>query len=232
MADGIDAVAEALRRLREEKDPVTEAGSEVLPYTRRVGDALGALRALVTDHTPTAHLASDLRVVHGIVSALIGGEKATALIERLPEIRKGVATDVGAAYERDPSATSYGEVIAASPSIRAMSTYRIAHAFYELGERVVARIMTEEAHSATGIDIHPGATIGNHFFIDHGTGVVIGETCVIGDRVKLYHGVTLAAFSNKRGRDDAGRRVPGGVYFLRVESSAGRAFAQKLTVVR
>jgi serine O-acetyltransferase len=206
MGDGIEGVARELRALRAEKDPVTEAGSEVLPYTRRVGDALGALRALVTDHTPTQQLESDLRVVHGIVSALVGGHKATAVIQRLPEIRRVVATDVAAAFERDPSATSYGEVMAAFPSIRAVSTYRIAHAFYSLGERVVARVMAEEAHGATGIDIHPGARIGTHFFIDHGTGVVIGETTVIGDRVKLYHGVTLAAFSNKRGRADSGKK--------------------------
>ena len=206
MADGIEAVAEALRSLRQETDAVTQAGGEVLPYSRRVGDALGALRALVTDHTPTGQLESDLRVVHGIVAALVGGEKATALIECLPEIRRLVATDVEAAYERDPSASSYGEVIAAYPSVRAVATYRIAHAFYQCGAGVVARIMSEEAHSATGIDIHPGARIGTHFFIDHGTGVVIGETCVIGDRVKLYHGVTLAAFSNRRGRADVGKK--------------------------
>lgn len=206
MGDGIEAVAEELRLLRERKDAVTEAGTEVLPYTRRVGDALGALRALITDHTPTQQLESDLRVVHGIVAALVGGDKATLLIQRLPDIRRMVATDVEAAFQRDPSSSSFGEVIAAYPSIRAVSTYRIAHAFYELGERVVARIMGEEAHSATGIDIHPGAQIGTHFFIDHGTGVVIGETTIIGDRVKLYHGVTLAAFSNKRGRSDVGRK--------------------------
>jgi len=206
MSDGIEAVAEELRLLRERTDPVSEAGREVLPYTRRVGDALGALRALVTDRTPTDQLESDLRVVHGIVAALIGGAGASHLIECLPEIRRLVATDVSAAFERDPSSTSYGEVIAAFPSIRAVSTYRIAHAFYALGATVVARIMTEEAHSATGIDIHPGASIGAHFFIDHGTGVVIGETCIIGDRVKLYHGVTLAAFSNKRGRSDVGKK--------------------------
>ncbi len=198
MADGIEAVANTLRDLRQQKDAVTEAGSEVLPYSRRVGDALGALRALVTDQTPTAQLESELRVDHGIVAALIGGEKATQLIGRLPKIRRVVATDVEAAFQRDPSATSYGEVIAAYPSVRAVATYRIAHAFYELGERVVARIMSEEAHGATGIDIHPGATIGSHFFIDHGTGVVIGETCVIGDRVKLYQGVTLGALSMPR----------------------------------
>jgi serine O-acetyltransferase len=206
MADGIERVAAELAALRDAGDPVSEASREILPYTRRVKDALGALRALVTDHTPAAQLESDLRVVLGIVSALIGGEKATDVIERLPTIRRVLATDVHAAFQKDPSATSYGQVIAAYPSILAVATYRIAHAFYEANEKVVARIMSEEAHSATGIDIHPGATIGSEFFIDHGTGVVIGETCVIGDRVKLYHGVTLEAFSNTKGRLDQGTR--------------------------
>jgi serine O-acetyltransferase len=206
MDDSIPEVAEKLRQLRANSDAVSEASHEVLPYTRRVLDAVGALRALVTDDTPNSQLESDLRVVHGIVSALIGGESATKVIEALPEVRRLVATDVEAAYEKDPSATSYGEIIAAYPSILAVTTYRIAHVFYERGETSVARIMAEDAHSRTGIDIHPGATIGSRLFIDHGTGVVIGETAVLGERVKLYHGVTLAAFSNKRGRDDAGKK--------------------------
>ena len=206
MPDGIPDVADALRELRERCDAVCEARKEVLPYARRVKDALGALRALVTDDTPTAQLESDLRVVHGIVAALVGGERAMRVLERLPQIRHYVATDVEAAFEKDPSAGSYGQIVAAFPSFLAVTTYRIAHVFYEQGEPVVARIMSEDAHSATGIDIHPGASIGSHFFIDHGTGVVIGETCVIGDRVKLYHGVTLAAFTNKAGRLDAGKK--------------------------
>ena len=205
MSDTIGLVAKQLRQCREICDPVSEAVKEVLPYTRRVKDALGALRALVTDNTPTNQLENDLRVVHGIVSALVG-EKATRIIENLPAVRCSVATDIQAAYEKDPSANSYGEIIAAYPSILAVSTYRVAHVFYEVDEKVVARIMSEDAHTLTGIDIHPGATIGSHFFIDHGTGVVIGETCVIGDRVKLYHGVTLAAFTNKAGRRDLGKK--------------------------
>jgi len=206
MSDTIHLVAKQLRQCREICDPVSEAVKEVLPYTRRVKDALGALRALVTDNTPTNQLESDLRVVHGIVAALVGGAKATQVVASLPEIRSAVATDVQAAFDKDPSATSYGEIIAAYPSILAVCTYRIAHVFYQLEERVVARIMSEDAHMLTGIDINPGARIGSHFFVDHGTGVVIGETCVIGDRVKLYHGVTLAAFSNKGGRRDIGRK--------------------------
>jgi len=206
MPNGMKRVAEELRAQREKLDPVSEARSQALPYTRRVGDALGALRALVTDDTPTAQLESDLQVVHGLVAALIGPLRATQLMERLPEIRRCIALDVEAAYRGDPAASGYGEIMAAYPSVFAVATYRIAHAFYLLDEKLVARIMSEEAHARTGIDIHPGATIGCHFFIDHGTGVVVGETCVIGNRVKLYHGVTLGAFSNKEGRRDVGRK--------------------------
>jgi len=149
LVDPIPDVAEQLRALRNQPDPVTEARREVFPYTRRVSDALGALRALVTDDSPTAQLESDLRVVHGIVAALVGGEKATKMIESLPRIRRMVATDVAIAFEKDPSATSYGEVVAAYPSILAVTTYRIANVFFKLGERSVARIMTEDAHSRT-----------------------------------------------------------------------------------
>ena len=206
MADGTGIIAEELRQQRSKTDPLSETRKRVLPYTRRVGDALGALRALATDNTPTAQLESDLRVVQGIVAALIGTEKATRLIESLPEIRRCVARDVEAAFRGDPSASGYAEIIAAYPSTLAVATYRIAHVCYQLEEKIVARLMSEEAHGRTGIDIHPGAVIGCDFFIDHGTGVVIGETCTIGDRVKLYHGVTLGAFSNKEGRRDVGKK--------------------------
>jgi serine O-acetyltransferase len=204
--DAITGVAEQMRILRARPDPVSKASNEILPYTRRIGDTLGALRALVTDNTPTSQLASDLQVVHGLVAALIGSPKASQLISRLPAIRELVALDVEAAFTGDPSSTSYGEIMVAFPSILAVTTYRIAHECYELEEQQVARIMAEEAHSKTGIDIHPGAKIGKHFFIDHGTGVVIGESCIIGDRVKLYHGVTLGAFSNRAGREDVGKK--------------------------
>ena len=206
MVDEIRLVADELMAQRETCDPLTEARKEILPYQRRVADALGALRAIVTDDTPSAQLTSDLRVIHGLVAALVGSRHATQLIQKLPSIRHLVATDLEAAYHGDPSASSYGEIIAAYPSTVAVSTYRLAHSFHEIGEKIVARIMSRDAHSETGIDIHPAASIGTHFFIDHGTGVVIGETCDIGDRVKLYHGVTLGAFSNRAGRGDAGHK--------------------------
>ena len=120
---------------------------------------------------------------------------AGEFISRLPHLRRLLATDVVAAYEGDPAATSYGEVISCYPAIRAIMGYRVAHELHLLGVPLIPRIITEMAHSETGIDIHPAATIGSHFTIDHGTGVVIGATCIIGNHVKLYQGVTLGAKS-------------------------------------
>lgn len=124
-----------------------------------------------------------------------GRNKAIEFIIQLPEIRKKLHTDVIAAYNGDPAAKSFGEVIFCYPSIRAISNYRIAHALLKLDVPLIPRIITEMAHSETGIDIHPGATIGEYFTIDHGTGVVIGETAIIGNNVKMYQGVTLGAKS-------------------------------------
>ena len=120
---------------------------------------------------------------------------AAQLIARLPEIRRILATDVEAAYNGDPAASSFGEIISCYPIIKALINYRIAHELYVIGVPLIPRMITEMAHSETGIDIHPAATIGEHFTIDHGTGVVIGATCVIGNNVKLYQGVTLGAIS-------------------------------------
>lgn len=128
-------------------------------------------------------------------------------IARLPHLRRILATDVVAAYEGDPAATSYGEVISCYPAIRAISNYRIAHELYRLGVPLIPRIITEMAHSETGIDIHPAATIGSHFTIDHGTGVVIGATSIIGNHVKLYQGVTLGAKSFPL--DEQGKPIKG-----------------------
>ncbi|GIM48042.1 serine acetyltransferase [Collibacillus ludicampi] len=126
---------------------------------------------------------------------------AIQLIEKLPAIREILNTDVQAAFRGDPAAKNYDEIILSYPGILAIMTHRIAHEIFKLGYHMIARIMSEHAHSLTGIDIHPGATIGRYFFIDHGTGVVIGETCVIGDNVKVYQGVTLGALSFQRDMD-------------------------------
>jgi serine O-acetyltransferase len=112
--------------------------------------------------------------------------------------------DVAATYDGDPAAKSYGEVISCYPAIKAIGNYRIAHKLIEIGVPLIPRIVSELAHSETGIDIHPGAKIGNYFTIDHGTGIVIGETCIIGNHVKLYQGVTLGALSTRSGQELAG----------------------------
>ena len=121
--------------------------------------------------------------------------EALELIRALPEIKSTLETDVLAAYEGDPAAKSTDEVMLTYPAFEAISIFRIAHKLYSMGIPILPRMMTEYAHRITGIDIHPGATIGTHFFIDHGTGVVIGETTTIGCHVKLYQGVTLGAKS-------------------------------------
>jgi serine O-acetyltransferase len=126
----------------------------------------------------------------------------------LPDVRELLRTDIEAAYEGDPAALFHEEIILSYPFIEAIAIQRLAHVLYVAGAPIIPRMMTEWAHSRTGIDIHPGARIGSHFFIDHGTGVVIGETCIIGKRVKLYHGVTLGARSFAK--DDAGHIVKGG----------------------
>lgn len=120
---------------------------------------------------------------------------ATRVISKYPKIRKLLSTDIEAAFEGDPAAINEGEVISCYPVIKALTNYRIAHELVREHVPLIPRMMTEMAHSETGIDIHPAASIGSHFTIDHGTGVVIGATCVIGDHVKLYQGVTLGARS-------------------------------------
>ncbi|HEY1792966.1 MAG TPA: serine O-acetyltransferase EpsC [Opitutaceae bacterium] len=126
------------------------------------------------------------------------GNAKRAVLEalvRLPELRKSIRTDVEAAYKGDPAALSYEEIILAYPCVLAISLQRFAHVLYTLKVPLLPRMITEFAHERTGIDIHPGAEIGSHFFIDHGTGIVIGETATIGSHVKLYQGVTLGAKS-------------------------------------
>ena len=142
----------------------------------RLGEALARELALLMP------VDAAQRAVNGFVAAL-------------PEVRRLVETDVEAAYDGDPAATSRMEVVMAYPGLYAVTVHRLAHVLHVLKVPVVPRIMSEIAHSKTGIDIHPGATIGERFFIDHGTGVVIGETCTIGRNVRLYQGVTLGGLS-------------------------------------
>ena len=133
-------------------------------------------------------------------------ELTVAFLERLPEVRALLQTDLEAFFDGDPAATSLDEIIIAYPGLFAIMVNRVAHVLFQLGVPLIPRIMTEHAHSRTGIDIHPGATIGRYFFIDHGTGIVIGETTVIGDYVKIYQGVTLGALSTRGGQSLRGKR--------------------------
>ena len=135
-----------------------------------------------------------------------GQNISLSILESIPSIRKILATDVRAAYEGDPAAKSHDEIIFSYPGIYAITVYRVAHLLFNSGVPLLPRIMTEYAHSVTGIDIHPGADIGESFVIDHGTGVVIGETTKIGNNVRIYQGVTLGALSLPK---DAGERLRG-----------------------
>ncbi len=125
---------------------------------------------------------------------------------QIPAVRELVQTDLQAAYDGDPAATGMAEIIFAYPGLFAITVYRLAHVLYTLEVPMLPRMMTEHAHSLTGIDIHPGATVGEYFFIDHGTGIVVGETTVIGNNVKLYQGVTLGALSTRGGQSLRGKR--------------------------
>ena len=129
------------------------------------------------------------------------------LLDALPEIRATLQEDIRAAYEGDPAARSTMEIVMSYPGLFAIAVHRLANTLHRAGVPLIPRVMSEHAHTRTGIDIHPGATIGSGFFIDHGTGVVIGETCVIGRRVKLYQGVTLGALSFAK--DEDGNLVKG-----------------------
>ncbi|MBT3376902.1 MAG: serine acetyltransferase [Lentisphaerae bacterium] len=135
------------------------------------------------------------------------GNAAIALFRALPSVREVLKTDVQAAMEGDPAAKSTDEVVISYPGLKAIAVHRVAHELHRAGVPLIPRVMGEHAHATTGIDIHPGATIGHRFFIDHGTGVVIGETATIGDRVKLYQGVTLGAMSFPK--DACGRLIKG-----------------------
>jgi serine O-acetyltransferase len=176
-----------------------------------VGDLIDGLHDKLTQQIVRA-LRHEHDCEHGdlLVPADLEGmaqQKTVELLKRLPDVRMVLEQDVQAAFEGDPAAKSFHEIIFCYPGVEAVSVYRIAHELLLLGVPLVPRMMTEHAHARTGIDIHPGARIGPGFFIDHGTGVVIGETCDIGTSVKLYQGVTLGALSFPR--DAAGNIIRG-----------------------
>ena len=153
---------------------------------------------------------------------------------QLPSIRALLVSDLHAAYQGDPAATSYSEILLCYPGMSAIINYRLAHALYELGAPFLARLISDIAHSTSGIDIHPGANIGGSFFIDHGTGVVIGETTIIGERVRLYQAVTLGA--KRFPTDDHGNLVKGGARHPIIEDDvviyAGATVLGRITIGR
>ena len=208
--------------------PSTEALTEIVDRLRAVLFPGYFGYAEITPETMEFHVGSNLNKIYRLLTEQIqrgfcfvchkeefecvdcterSKKKAARFIAELPKVRHLLATDVHAAFVGDPAAKTPGETIFCYPSIKALTNYRIAHELYHLNVDIIPRIITEMAHSETGIDIHPGAEIGEHFFIDHGTGTVIGETCIIGHNVRIYQGVTLGAKSFPT--DDEGQLVKG-----------------------
>jgi serine O-acetyltransferase len=211
----LDATIEALAG--EGDDALAKAAAEGFPDPEGVIAWTDRVRHVLLHQRDRFALRSELSTLSdrlvALLDALPGGlpcraaEAVRCFLEALPRVRAQLAEDVEAAYEGDPAATGYAEILVAYPSLQAVTIYRLAHELHELGVPLLPRIMTEHAHALYGIDIHPGAKIGRRFFIDHGTGVVIGGTAELGDRVKLYQGVTLGALSFPR--DAAGRMIRG-----------------------
>jgi len=204
IVDALDMLFEVLFPGHTGRRTVTRSNIEYV-----VGDILCQVQACLAEQVERAYR-YDCRLNQCLhCDCTTKAENATYdLLTKLPEIRGWLKGDVEAAFNGDPAAKSYEEIVISYPCITAIATYRIAHELYLKDVPLIPRIMTEWAHSRTGIDIHPGARIGREFFIDHGTGVVIGETSVIGDRVKIYQGVTLGAMSFPR--DKRGRIIKGG----------------------
>ena len=202
-----DVVIGIIQNLQKVFFPAYFGGTAVSQVTAQtyveflLGDIISALREqveLAFSNTITDPAALEKRT----------DEACAAFIRSLPKIQSMLMKDVKANYDGDPAAGSKEEVIFSYPGLYAIFVYRVAHELYESGVPLIPRIMTEYAHGATGIDINPGATIGEYFFIDHGTGIVIGETTIIGNHVKLYQGVTLGALSPRGGHAVVGKRHP------------------------
>jgi len=174
-----------------------------------VGDILSQVYAELSEQVERAYrYQCRMRKCDGCDCRTMAQTVTEHLLSQMPKIRQMLKGDVGAAFDGDPAAKSYEEIVISYPCITAIATYRIAHELYLKQVPLIPRIMSECAHAKTGIDIHPGATIGKNFFIDHGTGVVIGETSIIGNNVKIYQGVTLGALSFPK--DERGRIIKSG----------------------
>ncbi|HEY8121911.1 MAG TPA: serine O-acetyltransferase EpsC [Myxococcota bacterium] len=201
-APGVDALAKADAEGYPDYD-------EAVAWTERVKTVVlhqrdrGALRSeLPVLAERLLRFLARVPLPEGVVAEAIAAE----FVARLPRVRQLLAEDLEAAFEGDPAAKSFAEIVVAYPSIQAIAVYRLAHELVALGAPQLPRIMAEYAHDRTGIDIHPGARIGRRIFIDHGTGVVIGESADIGDNVRIYQGVTLGAFSPRRGQTIRGTK--------------------------
>ncbi len=204
-----ESVIEIVTRVREILFPGYFTKKNVDPVNLRyqMGQSVDLLFELLSEQITHSMRHECLRYKQPCIQCVERGyEETLTLLGSIPTMRKVLATDVRAAYEGDPAAKSYDEIVFSYPGIFAITVYRVAHQLFEQGIPLLPRIMTEYAHSITGIDIHPGARIGESFFIDHGTGVVIGETAVIGKNVRLYQGVTLGALSLPK---DAGELLRG-----------------------
>ena len=217
MNDQLKAISAELRKSYADHDAIIRADSQNLPNKRRILQVLERLRDLLFPHYFGKTKNCQISVEYSLewLECMLTKEIKKALGDHLParaevlalkvlaalgKVRETLATDISAAFDGDPAATSTDEIISSYPGLYATMVYRLAHIFYTLEIPLIGRIMSEHAHSRTGIDIHPGATIGHHFFIDHGTGIVIGETTVIGNFVKIYQGVTLGGISTRGGQ--------------------------------
>ncbi|MBR4549643.1 MAG: hypothetical protein IKO83_06975 [Oscillospiraceae bacterium] len=206
------SIAQVAQELEEQEVPAAPGATDFSAYRTRAEKLTDLLidslfpRHAVEAVTRESSLVRAVELLEICLNAVLPSPERTeavilSLLGALPEIRRQLGTDLRAAYQGDPAATSLDEVILCYPAFTAISTYRLAHVLYVRKVPLLPRLMTEYAHRLTGIDIHPGATIGDSFFIDHGTGVVIGETTTIGDNVKLYQHVTLGAKSFEVGED-------------------------------
>jgi serine O-acetyltransferase len=216
-SDRNEALEDAITALSRSADAaLSKAASQGLPDRAVVVDWIERAKRLVLMERDRSALRSEIPQLADRLDALMDGLALPdgitrdgvidRFLERLAGIRTLLSEDVEAAFEGDPAAKSYAEIVVSYPSIRAIAVYRIAHELHLLGLPILPRMMTEYAHDRTGIDIHPGAQIGRRFFVDHGTGVVIGETTTIGDNVRLYQGVTLGAKSPRGGTTLRGKK--------------------------
>lgn len=213
-------IAAAIRSDFQSGRDIDRTLTPVLPSRVQIRQLLDGLLSIVfpclatREDTLSARIAASAQLLTELLTPLLeNGSKAAQIclvfLRTIPSVRALAQTDVQAAFDGDPAAESTAGIIASYPGLYAVTVYRLAHELYRLDVPILPRMMTELAHSATGIDIHPGARIGRSFFIDHGTGTVIGQTTVIGDRVKIYQGVTLGGLSTRSGRQLQGvRRHP------------------------